>query len=248
LVQTYDIPYAVAEHLSKAYGGRAFEVCNILKEEEASVVEAKHRAKGESNPDDSGGVVHLVEGYPYITAEVKYATRFDWARRVDDVLARRTRLLFLNKEASIKAVPVVLDIMAKELNWSSERKMEEAVIAYEFIGHFAGSKPAHSDEEVARIAADADIITALDGIDKDNLTRGITYDEIVKVGIALGRNLSEEEIASCIKYCDVKKDGSISRERFVQWWNSDLANPLLSHLAVRMATTHDMEGGGTAFG
>jgi hypothetical protein len=39
--------------------------------------------------------------------QVKYACRFEWAHRIEDVLARRLRLLFLNKEAAREAVPLV---------------------------------------------------------------------------------------------------------------------------------------------
>jgi glycerol-3-phosphate dehydrogenase len=37
------------------------------------------------------------------------------ARTVEDVLARRTRALFLDARAAIEAAPVVADVLAKEL-------------------------------------------------------------------------------------------------------------------------------------
>jgi glycerol-3-phosphate dehydrogenase len=42
--------------------------------------------------------------------------RHEMARTVDDVLARRTRALFLNSGAAIAMAPVVAALMARELN------------------------------------------------------------------------------------------------------------------------------------
>lgn len=53
---------------------------------------------------------------PYRVGEVVWATRFEMARSVEDVLARRTRALFLNAEAAVESAPQVAKIMARELN------------------------------------------------------------------------------------------------------------------------------------
>jgi glycerol-3-phosphate dehydrogenase len=52
---------------------------------------------------------------PYRLREVVWAVRFEMARTVEDVLARRTRALFLDARAAIEAAPVVADLVAKEL-------------------------------------------------------------------------------------------------------------------------------------
>ena len=52
---------------------------------------------------------------PYCGAEVVWTTRSEMARTVEDVLARRTRALFLNSKAAISMAPRVAEIMAKEL-------------------------------------------------------------------------------------------------------------------------------------
>jgi glycerol-3-phosphate dehydrogenase len=52
---------------------------------------------------------------PYRAAEVVWAARFEMARTVEDVLARRTRALFLDARASIKAAPSVARLLAREL-------------------------------------------------------------------------------------------------------------------------------------
>jgi glycerol-3-phosphate dehydrogenase len=52
---------------------------------------------------------------PYRMREVVWAARYEMARTVEDVLARRTRALFLDAKAAIEAAPAVADALAKEL-------------------------------------------------------------------------------------------------------------------------------------
>ncbi len=52
---------------------------------------------------------------PYIKAEVIWAVRKEMARTIDDVLARRTRALFLDAKASIEMAAEVGELMAKEM-------------------------------------------------------------------------------------------------------------------------------------
>lgn len=51
---------------------------------------------------------------PYVVGQVIWAMRNEMARRVEDVLARRTRALFLNAKASVRMAPKVAEIMAAE--------------------------------------------------------------------------------------------------------------------------------------
>ena len=53
---------------------------------------------------------------PYTGAEVVWAVRHEMARTVEDVLARRTRALFLNARAAIRMAPRVAGLMARELD------------------------------------------------------------------------------------------------------------------------------------
>ncbi|MEO6910909.1 MAG: glycerol-3-phosphate dehydrogenase/oxidase [Edaphobacter sp.] len=55
---------------------------------------------------------------PYRLREVVWAARYEMARTVEDVLARRTRALFLDARAAIEAAPVAADLLAKELGRS----------------------------------------------------------------------------------------------------------------------------------
>ena len=52
---------------------------------------------------------------PYLAAEVVWAAREEMARCVEDILARRTRALFLNARAAVRMAPRVAELMAREL-------------------------------------------------------------------------------------------------------------------------------------
>src|SRR5262249_49030620 len=62
---------------------------------------------------------------PYIAAEVVWAVRNEMARTVADVLARRTRALFLNATAAVEMAPRVANLMARELShdeaWTADQ-------------------------------------------------------------------------------------------------------------------------------
>jgi glycerol-3-phosphate dehydrogenase len=57
----------------------------------------------------------LHDDLPYVAAEVVWAVRNEMARTVDDVLARRTRALYLNARAAMAMAPDVARFMATEL-------------------------------------------------------------------------------------------------------------------------------------
>jgi glycerol-3-phosphate dehydrogenase len=79
----------------------------------------------------------LAEGLPYTGAEVVWAARVEMARTVEDVLARRTRALFLNARAALAMAPRVAELMARELHrsgtWQSEQVRAFADIAGNYL-------------------------------------------------------------------------------------------------------------------
>lgn len=56
---------------------------------------------------------------PYVAAEVVWAVRNEMAETVEDILARRTRALFLNSGAAIECASAVADLLAQELGRNS---------------------------------------------------------------------------------------------------------------------------------
>jgi len=64
---------------------------------------------------DANLATRLSPGFNYQHADVIHAVRAEMARSIEDVLARRTRLLFLDAQAALQAAPVVTQLMAEEL-------------------------------------------------------------------------------------------------------------------------------------
>jgi glycerol-3-phosphate dehydrogenase len=75
---------------------------------------------------------------PYIAAEVVWGARHEMARTVEDVLARRTRGLFLDARASIEAASAVARLLAGELGRSDDWARSQAA---EYIALAAGYLP-----------------------------------------------------------------------------------------------------------
>ncbi|MCD6596097.1 MAG: glycerol-3-phosphate dehydrogenase/oxidase [Bacteroidales bacterium] len=79
----------------------------------------------------------LIENFSYVKAEVIWAVRVEMARTVEDFLARRIRLLLLDARSSIKAAPVVAELMALELNkdekWVREQTDQYIKLAKEYM-------------------------------------------------------------------------------------------------------------------
>src|SRR5712671_5299073 len=62
---------------------------------------------------------------PYLKAEVVWAARREMALTLEDVLARRTRALFLNARAALEMAPAVADLMALELGWDDVARTKQ---------------------------------------------------------------------------------------------------------------------------
>ena len=65
--------------------------------------------------DEPGWAHPIHPSLPYTGAEVIWAVRHEVARSVEDVLARRTRALFLDARASMEAAPAVAKLLAQEI-------------------------------------------------------------------------------------------------------------------------------------
>jgi glycerol-3-phosphate dehydrogenase len=68
--------------------------------------------------------------YPFYEAEILYAIRSEMAQRPNDIVCRRIPISFLDSaQTKDQVLPKVVDIMAKELKWSSDRKAKELLEA-----------------------------------------------------------------------------------------------------------------------
>jgi len=89
--------------------------------------------------DDPSLAVRLHEALPIYAAQVVWAARHEMARTVEDVLARRTRALFLNARAAIAMAPAVAELLAGELGrdgkWRKEQVETFNVLASGYLGN-----------------------------------------------------------------------------------------------------------------
>ncbi|MDC6350773.1 glycerol-3-phosphate dehydrogenase/oxidase [Zeaxanthinibacter sp. PT1] len=63
---------------------------------------------------------------PFVKAEVVWAARYEMARTVEDVLARRVRALFLDADAAIRMAPQVAELLAGELDRSEDWQEQQS--------------------------------------------------------------------------------------------------------------------------
>ncbi len=81
--------------------------------------------------------------YPYTKAEVKWFVQNEMAITIEDILARRTRLLFLDAQVAVTAAPGVARFMASELKkdeqWIKEQIKDFNILAKTYAVNF---KPA----------------------------------------------------------------------------------------------------------
>jgi glycerol-3-phosphate dehydrogenase len=74
---------------------------------------------------------------PYTKAEIVWAVQNEMAITVEDVLARRTRLLFLDAQAAIEAAPVTAQLMATTMNkdaaWVQQQINDFTFVATQYL-------------------------------------------------------------------------------------------------------------------
>ncbi len=102
----HDVDPATRSHLEGRFGTETPLVL-ALCEEDASLAEP------------------LVAGLPYLRAEAIWAVRHEMAGTLADVLARRTRALILDREATARAASGVAALLATELGWADAEQARQ---------------------------------------------------------------------------------------------------------------------------
>lgn len=79
----------------------------------------------------------LDESFPCIEAQVVWAVHHEMARTVEDALARRLRILFLNARVALRMAPKVARLMAAELGrdsaWIQQQLQEFSALASHYL-------------------------------------------------------------------------------------------------------------------
>ncbi|XP_037331621.2 glycerol-3-phosphate dehydrogenase, mitochondrial isoform X2 [Pungitius pungitius] len=204
LVQDYGLENEVAQHLASTYGGKAFDVAKMAK-----VTGQRWPIVGK----------RLVSEFPYIEGEVLYAIK-EYACTAIDVIARRTRLGFLNVQAADEALPRIVQIMGKELGWSEEQKTTELEAARKFLylemGYRSRSEQLTKtseinldNQEVARYKK------RFHKFDKES--KGfITTVDVQQVLESINVTIDENALHEILNEVDLNKNGQVEIDEFMQ--------------------------------
>lgn len=111
LMEVFPIDADIAHHLATNYGDRAWALLAI-------------------SPSLN---TRLLPDLPFIEAEITHGVRSEAACTAADVIARRTRLSFLDASKALQVLPRVIDIMAEELHWTAARKEQELTDTIGFL-------------------------------------------------------------------------------------------------------------------
>ncbi|MXX67468.1 MAG: glycerol-3-phosphate dehydrogenase [Gemmatimonadales bacterium] len=104
---------ASADRLTRAYGTRANRVLDLVD---------RNPRLGE----------RVVAGRPHLLAEAVYSVRSEMALHVEDILFRRMRVGLETRSGTPEAARRVAEVVAPELDWTTERRTEEVKRALDF--------------------------------------------------------------------------------------------------------------------
>uniref|UniRef100_A0A8C9SKI1 Glycerol-3-phosphate dehydrogenase, mitochondrial n=1 Tax=Scleropages formosus TaxID=113540 RepID=A0A8C9SKI1_SCLFO len=228
LVQDYGLEVEVAQHLAATYGGRAFEVAKM-----AQVTGQRWPIVGK----------RLVSEFPYIESEVHYAVK-EYACTAIDVLARRTRLGFLNVQAADEALPRIVHIMGKQLGWSEQKKQEELNAArtflYQEMGYKTRSEQLTNTTEISLPLSEVDRYKKrFHKFDKGN--KGfITTVDVQQVLESISVQIDENTLHEILNEVDLNKNGQVELNEFLQLMSAVRKGRVSdSRLAILMKTVEE---------
>ncbi|KAH8925599.1 DAO-domain-containing protein [Atractiella rhizophila] len=180
LIQQFGLETEVAKHLADTYGDRAWTVCSM------------------ANPTGKRWPVHgtrIDPNYPFLIEEIIYAVRREFAATATDIIARRTRLSFLNVQAALEALPTVIEVMAGELGWDKKRQRKEFEDSRDFLQSMG-------------------LPTSLQNVTYDQVKSGSWKKTVTEQNLSISRALfSHDEMEYLVrkfKDFDVDNDGRIS--------------------------------------
>ncbi len=85
---------------------------------------------------EQGGGSRLHAQLPYVMGQIVWAIRNEMARTVEDILARRTRSLFLNARASIESAPAVAAVLGRELGRDAQWQASQVAAFSALAQHY----------------------------------------------------------------------------------------------------------------
>jgi len=106
LLVEYRVDMSTVRHLKEKFGSHRSRVLDLARE-------------------NASFLLPIVAGSPYIQAEVVYCAREEMAVCIEDILSRRLGLQFYDWRLAIHAAPIVGQILARELGWSTAHTQEQ---------------------------------------------------------------------------------------------------------------------------
>ncbi|CAN9498248.1 unnamed protein product [Ophioblennius macclurei] len=228
LVQDYGLEKEVAQHLASTYGVKAFDVAKMAK-----VTGQRWPIVGK----------RLVSEFPYIESEVLYAIK-EYACTAIDVIARRTRLGFLNVQAAEEALPRIVSIMGQELGWNQERRTAELESARKFLYHEMGYR-ARSEQlsKTSEINLDyQEVVRYKKRFHKfDKESKGfITTVDVQQVLESINIYIDENALHEILNEVDLNKNGQVEINEFLQLMSAVKKGQVSdSRLAILMKTAEE---------
>jgi len=105
-IESYGWDDAMVDHLLHRYGRNIRDILHICRE-------------------DAGMATPLEEAPAYLRAEIVYSITHEGALHLDDVMDRRTRMVYEYPNQAQAALPEVARIAADQLRWSAGRLTSE---------------------------------------------------------------------------------------------------------------------------
>jgi glycerol-3-phosphate dehydrogenase len=123
---------ALTDHLVHRYGANIRDIAAIC----------------EAEPEMA---LPLAEAPAYLRAEIRYALTHEGALHLDDLMERRTRMVYEYPNEALAAMPEVAEIAAAELGWSAAQLASE-IAAYRAGAEAAAAAALEPDDASAAIA------------------------------------------------------------------------------------------------
>lgn len=135
-IQVHDMPFEPSKTRDLNIHGNTSEKINYQKNHLYIYgSDAEHIKKFQSENTEYSEKIH--NKYPFTVAEVIWSVKYEFARTVEDVLARRVRLLFLDARAAMESAFLVAKIIAKELDkdddWIKLQEAQFMILAKNYI-------------------------------------------------------------------------------------------------------------------
>jgi glycerol-3-phosphate dehydrogenase len=109
----------------------------ITKDLPISNREEKNQLLRSIKQERAGNEDQLHPDFPYTLADVLYGIRYEMAMDVEDILARRTRILFLDAQIALELCEIVTGMIAKELGkddaWKKDQIANFQTVAQQYL-------------------------------------------------------------------------------------------------------------------